>query len=85
MEYPLYSAVLAQLDKTRGDWPSVSRGSGVPLPTVRKIGQRVATNPRICTIEQLAAFFKISYQPAGDVDAAALAGSVPMLQLDSPE
>lgn len=85
MEYPLYSAVLAQLDKTRGDWPAVARGSGVPLPTVRKIGQRVATNPRICTIEQLAAFFKISYQPGGTSDRMLSADSVPLLQLDSPE
>jgi hypothetical protein len=54
----LYQYVFDQLQIWRGDWAQVSAGSGISLRTIEKIGYGTATNPRVKTVEPLAAFFR---------------------------
>ena len=84
MAYPLLSAVLERLDSARGHLPKVAEGSGVPVATVRKIAQRVSTDPGVKTVESLAAYFQISYmsQPASVTPDAG--GSVVSSAAESP-
>ncbi|MCP1289842.1 helix-turn-helix transcriptional regulator [Chromobacterium sp. S0633] len=74
MAYPLYQMVLQYLDSSRGRWPEVADGSGVPVSTIRKIAQRKSLDPGVRTVEALAAYFKISY--LGPLDAASSCVSV---------
>ncbi|MBN3004496.1 helix-turn-helix transcriptional regulator [Chromobacterium alkanivorans] len=70
MTYPLYQTVLQYLDSSRGRWPEVADGSGVPVSTIRKIAQRKSLDPGVRTVEALAAYFKISYLvPLGAVSS----------------
>lgn len=41
----IYELVYAELRARKGKWQAIADGSGVPISTVRKIGQRQTTNP----------------------------------------
>lgn len=49
----ILSVVLRQLDAAKGDWPEISRQSGVPYQTLTKIAGRLVSDPRISTVQAL--------------------------------
>lgn len=49
--------VLAQLERRKGDWPEISKESGVPYFTISKIASSATNDPRISTIQKLANYF----------------------------
>lgn len=50
---PILQDVLDNLDRTKGQWPAVSRDSGVPYKTIVKIAQREILNPGVNSVQQL--------------------------------
>lgn len=56
--------VLESLEKSRGKWPDVSKGSGVPYHTLTKIAQRQIENPGVNHVQQLADYFTQQAQSA---------------------
>ncbi|WP_186268972.1 hypothetical protein [Burkholderia gladioli] len=50
---PILSFVLRQLDSAKGNWPEISRQSGVPYQTLTKIAGRLVVDPRISTVQAL--------------------------------
>ncbi|WP_414451488.1 hypothetical protein AB4851_22355 [Burkholderia sp. 22PA0099] len=50
---PILSFVLRRLDAAKGDWPEISRRSGVPYQTLTKIAGRFVADPRISTLQAL--------------------------------
>jgi hypothetical protein len=63
MAYPLHmnekmhDAVLRHLDKAKGKHREIAACSGVPYSTVRKIAQRVTSNPGIQPVQALFDYF----------------------------
>lgn len=55
--------VKRKLTASRGRWPEVSAGSGVPVSTVRKIAQGVSKDPGIQTIQRLLDYFQRGGKP----------------------
>jgi hypothetical protein len=53
----MHEFVLEQLQRTKGHWPKVAEGSGVPARTLEKIARREIPNPGISHIERLARYF----------------------------
>lgn len=53
----LHAYVLKKLDATRGTWPQVSEGSGVPLRTIEKIARQETEDPRVSNVQKLADWF----------------------------
>ncbi|WP_175582353.1 hypothetical protein [Cupriavidus metallidurans] len=49
--------VKRRLNESRGRWPDVARGSGVPISTVRKIAQGQIADPAVSKVEALADYF----------------------------
>jgi hypothetical protein len=54
---PMFSFIKRKLGETKGRWPDVAKGSGVPVSTVRKIGQGQVTDPGVNTAQALADYF----------------------------
>lgn len=54
---PILQDVLDNLDRTKGQWPAVSEGSGVPYKTIVKIAQREILNPGVNSVQQLYDYF----------------------------
>ncbi|KKJ05649.1 hypothetical protein [Burkholderia gladioli] len=53
-----FAFVKRRLSETRGRWPDVARGSGVPISTIRKIGQGQIKDPAVSKIEALTEYFE---------------------------
>lgn len=53
-----FAFVKRRLSETRGRWPDVARGSGVPISTVRKIAQGQIADPAVSKVEALADYFE---------------------------
>jgi transcriptional regulator with XRE-family HTH domain len=54
----LSAFVKRRLNESRGRWPDVARGSGVPISTVRKIAQGQIADPAVSKVEALAEYFE---------------------------
>lgn len=54
---PLFSFVKRNLAATRGRWPDVAEGSGVPISTLRKIAQGQIDDPGVTKIQAIADYF----------------------------
>jgi transcriptional regulator with XRE-family HTH domain len=52
------SFVVEELQKRKGQWPALSRESGVSKRTFEKIAHGLTRNPRIDTVEKLAVYFR---------------------------
>lgn len=50
--------VIRHLRASRGQWPKVAAGSGVPYATVVKVAQDRTPNPRYATVRRLAQWFR---------------------------
>ena len=53
----VYQYVLDRLRETKGTWPKVAEGSGVPYRTLEKIARRERKSPGVLHIERLARYF----------------------------
>lgn len=58
MEIKIYEFVMASLKSSRIPWTQVSKETGVPYDTLKKIGSEVTKNPGVRQIEILAEYFK---------------------------
>lgn len=58
MDKPMYEYVLEQLDATKGRWPTVAEGSGIPYRTLQKIAMREIRDPGVSHIQKLADYFR---------------------------
>ena len=58
MNTPLLDFVIDRLQSTKGSWPSVADGSGVPRRTLEKIARKEIPNPGIKHVEALAEYFR---------------------------
>lgn len=56
--------VLAHLDRTKGQWPTIAEKSGVPYKTLTKIAQRETLNPGVQGVQQLYDYFHGIERPA---------------------
>ena len=54
---PIYAYVQRCLESTKGRWPIVSVGSGVPISTIRKIARGHIPDPGISKVQALADYF----------------------------
>lgn len=54
----IHTYVLDQLELTKGTWPEVADGSGVPLRTVEKIARQEILNPGVHNIQILFDYFQ---------------------------
>jgi DNA-binding XRE family transcriptional regulator len=50
--------VITELEKRKGDWPTLAQEAGVSKRTFEKIVAGNTRNPRIDTVEKLASYFK---------------------------
>lgn len=57
MNTNLLDFVLANLDKRKPKWAEVSRSTGVPYDTLKKIATRTTPNPGVRHIQKLAEYF----------------------------
>lgn len=57
METDLLAFVVRNLRESVGRWREIAERSGVPYPTVAKIGQGATKNPRIESVQSLANYF----------------------------
>ena len=53
----IYEYVMERLQASKGTWPAVAEGSGVPLRTLEKIARREIQDPGVSQIEKLAGYF----------------------------
>ncbi|MFM0646887.1 hypothetical protein PQR14_21395 [Paraburkholderia bryophila] len=67
----MLDTVLRKLKETRGRWPEVSDGSGVPYQTLTKIASRVHPDPRVSTVQTLFDYFLGRAQKASSPDGCA--------------
>ena len=54
----LFDTVLARLRARRPNWREVSRGSGVPYETLKKIARGTTPNPGVMHVQRLADYFE---------------------------
>jgi len=54
----IHDYVFDRLQAHKGNWPQVSKITGVPYGTLKKIGTRVSRAPRIDNLEKLASYFR---------------------------
>lgn len=54
---PLFDFVKRNLAATRGRWPDVAEGSGVPISTLRKIAQGQIADPAVTKVQAIADYF----------------------------
>lgn len=57
-EEPILEFVRRRLDEARGEWPLISRESGVPYFTIANIVQGKSADPRIGTLQPLVDWFR---------------------------
>ncbi len=65
MSDSIFEFVLKGLQSTKGAWPVVAEGSGVPLRTLEKIARGEIANPGVLHVERLARYFRDSAPFAG--------------------
>lgn len=58
METDLLDYVLAQLEATRGQWPTIAKEADVPYDTITKIAQRQIEDPKVSKLQKLANYFR---------------------------
>lgn len=58
MSDSLLTYVVDRLQESKGRWPSVAEGSGVPLSSIHRIASGEAPNPGILNVEALARYFR---------------------------
>lgn len=58
MDQPILDYVKEQLEQRRGDWPLISKTTGVPYFTITNIVQGKVEDPRISTIQKLYDYFR---------------------------
>lgn len=58
MQTNLLDYVLGQIDARRSKLIVISRDSGVPYETLKKIAHRRTPNPGVLTVQQLADYFR---------------------------
>ncbi|NYH13446.1 putative transcriptional regulator [Paraburkholderia bryophila] len=63
----MLDTVLRKLGETRGRWPEVSDGSGVPYQTLTKIACGVHSDPRVSTVQTLFDYFASRPEQASPV------------------
>lgn len=56
-KYSILQDVLANLDRTKGQWPTIAHRSGIPYKTIVKIAQREILNPGVNSVQQLYDYF----------------------------
>lgn len=49
--------VIDQLDRRKGEWPAISKASGVPYFTISKISNGTTADPKTSTVQKLANYF----------------------------
>lgn len=54
----MLDAVLRRLAESRGTWPAIADGSGIPYQTITKIACGVHSDPRISTVQKLFDYFE---------------------------
>ena len=54
----LFDRVKRHLAETRGRWPEVAEGSGVPISTLRKIAQGRISDPAVGKVQAIADYFQ---------------------------
>lgn len=55
---PFFDYVKRKLESTKGRWPDVAQGSGVPISTLRKIAQGRTTEPSVSKVQALYDYFQ---------------------------
>jgi len=60
----LLPTVRILLEQRRGEWPEISRQTGIPYRTIQNLAQGVVAGPRVSTVEAL-------YQYLTTVDGSA--------------
>lgn len=53
MDQPILDYVKDQLEHRRGEWPQISKDTGVPYFTITNIVQGKVEDPRISTVQKL--------------------------------
>jgi hypothetical protein len=64
MDEPILDYVKARLESHRGEWPKISRETGVPYFTITNIVQGKVEDPRVSTVQKLHDFFRSQEQAA---------------------
>ncbi len=54
----IYEFVMVRLEKAKGGWPAVAKGSGVSLRTIEKIARKEIKDPGVSHIEKIAGYFR---------------------------
>lgn len=49
---------MRRLEQSKGRWPAVAEGSGVPYRTVQKIAQGEIADPGVSSVQKLADWFR---------------------------
>lgn len=55
---PIYDYVLARLQSTKGEWPTVAERAGMSKRTLEKIARREIADPGVSHIQRLADYFR---------------------------
>ena len=58
MSQTLHEYVVDQLQRSKGTWPKVAKGSGVSRRTLEKIARREIADPGVANCEKLAVYFR---------------------------
>ncbi len=58
MNTNIYDFVLSHLEKSKGRWSEVSRGSGVSKRTIEKIARKEIQDPGVSHVQKLADYFR---------------------------
>lgn len=58
MNTPIFEYVLERLEASKGRWPVIAEGSGVPYRTVQKIAARLIEDPGVSHIQKLHDYFR---------------------------
>lgn len=53
MDKSLYEHTVDLLNKRKGDWPSISKATGIPYSTICKIAQGHHRNPSVHSIQTI--------------------------------
>lgn len=57
-EEKMFAFVKRRLNESKGRWPDVARGSGIPISTVRKIAQGQIGDPAHSKVQDLCDYFR---------------------------
>jgi predicted transcriptional regulator len=58
MSEPIFDVVKRRLAESRGRWPDVAEGSGVPISTIRKIAQGQIGDPSVSKVQAIYDHFR---------------------------